>query len=233
MIRQTLILGLTLLVSSSVPTQAGRGNASQVAATFPVASIHFEQNATDGDAEVVFEVDSGDAGLAKLTVVSPDGRTVIDFTAPDASTLGIRQLRFESPDPGNVESLKSAYPEGVYNFTGTTAAGDKLHGESTLNYKLPATVSFLQPGAEAENVGTEDLKITWTPIENVAAYIIEIEQDELDVNISAKLPGSVTTFAVPEGFLLPGTEYNIGIGTVTDEGNISFVETTLTTAGKE
>ena len=233
MIRQTLILGLTLLVSSSVPTQAGRGKASQVAATFPVASIHFEQNATDGDAEVVFEVDSGDAGLAKLTVVSPDGRTVIDFTASDASTLGIRQFRFESPEPGDVERLKSAYPEGVYNFTGTTAAGDKLHGESTLNYKLPATVSFLQPGAEAENVGTEDLKIIWTPIENVAAYIIEIEQDELDVNISAKLPGSVATFAVPDGFLLPGTEYKISIGTVTDEGNISFAETTLTTAGKE
>lgn len=233
MIRQVVNLGLILIVSSSVPTQAGTGKAPQVDETFPVASVHFEQNATDGDAEVVFVVNGGDEALAKLTVVSPDGRTVIDFTAPDASTLGIRQFRFESPEPGDVASLKSAYPEGVYNFAGTTAAGDKLHGASTLNHKLPATVSFLQPGADAEDVGTEDLKITWTPVENVAAYIIEIEQDELDVNISAKLPGSVTTFAVPDGFLLPGTEYKIGIGTVTDEGNLSFVETTLTTAGKK
>ena len=229
MIKQVLIFGLTLLVNSSVPTQAGTGKTSQVYETFEVANVHFEQNATDGDVEVVFEVD-GDEGLAKLTMVSPDGRTVIDFTAPDASTLGIRQFRFESPEPGDIESLKAAYPEGVYTFTGVTVAGDKLHGESTLTHMLPATVSFLQPEADAEDdLGIEDLKITWTPVENVAAYIIEIEQDELNVNITAKLPASVTRFAMPDGFLLPGTEYKLSIGTVTDEGNTSFVETSFTT----
>src|SRR3990170_1930018 len=111
---------------------------------FAVASVRFEQNATDGDAEVVFEVKGGKEGLAKLTVVSPDGRTVIDFTAPNASTLGIRQFRFETPEPGDVESLKSAYPEGVYTFTGATAAGGKLRGESPLNHKLPPTASVLR-----------------------------------------------------------------------------------------
>jgi hypothetical protein len=201
---------------------------------FAAASVHFEQNATDGDVEVVFEVKGGDEGLAKLVVVSPDGRTVIDFTAPDASTLGIRQFRFESPEPGDVESVKSAYPEGVYTFAGATAAGVRLHGRSTLNYKLPATASFLRPGAGARGVGAKDVEITWTPVKNLAAYIIEIEQEALDVRIRAKLPGSgATSFAVPNGFLLPGTEYHLGIGTVTDEGNISFVESTFTTARRE
>jgi len=228
-----MVAGIALLLGSYGLARVGVGKVSAPPVPFAVASVHFEQNATDGDVEVVFEVKSGKEGLAKLTVVSPDGRAVIDFTAPDASTLGMRQFRFESPEPGDVESLKSAYPEGVYTFAGATAAGGKLHGEAKLNHKLPATVSFLQPKADAQGVGTKNLEITWTPVKNLTAYIIYIEQDELDVNLTVKLPGSVATFAVPDGFLLPGTEYMLGIGTVTDEGNISFVETTFTTAGKE
>lgn len=227
-----LIFGLPLLVSSSVPTRAGTGETSQVAKTFPVASVHFEQNATDADVEVVFEVKGGDAGLAKLVVVSPDGRIVINFTAPDTSTLGIRQFRFESPEPRDVASLKSAYPEGVYSFAGTTAAGDTLHAESRLNHQLPATATFLRPKADSHGVET-NLEISWQQVENLAAYIIEIEQDEVNVNMTAKLPGSAATFSVPDGFLLPAMEYQLSIGTVTDEGNISIVETTFTTAGKE
>ena len=225
-----ILAGVTLLLDSH-GLALGGGKESAPSVPLAVASVHFEQNATDGDVEVVFEVKGGDEGLAKLAVVSPDGRTVIDFTAPEASTLGIRQFRFESPEPRNIESLKAAYPAGVYGFAGATAAGDKLHGESTLDHKLPPTVSFFRPRAGARGMSVKDLEITWTPLKNLAAYIIEIEQDELDVKITAKLPASVAKFAVPDGFLLPGTEYRLGIGTVTDQGNISFVETKFTTAG--
>ena len=230
--RMNIFAGVTLLWGS-FGLAMGAGKESGASVPFAVAIVHFEQNATDGDVEVVFEAKGGKEGLAKLSVVSPDGRTVIDFTAPDASTLGIRQFRFESPEPGEVESLKSAYPEGVYTFTGATAAGQKLHGEATLNHLLPTTATFLQPKADAQGVGTKNLEITWTPVKNLAAYIIYVENDDLDVNLTAKLPGFVVKFAVPDGFLLPGTEYMLGIGTVTEDGNVSFVETTFTTARKE
>jgi hypothetical protein len=233
MIRRVLVLAGVSLFLGSLGLAFPADKKSSSSAPFAVAKVHFEHNATDGDAEVVFEVKGGDTGLAKLTVVSPDGRTVIDFTAPDASTLGMRQFRFESPEPDAVEAVKSAYPKGIYTFAGTTAAGDKLHGTSTLSHQLPATASLIKPGAGARRVNSRNLKITWTPIKNVAAYIMYIEQDELDVKITAKLPGSVTTFAVPDGFLLPGTKYQLGIGTVSSEGNISFIETTFMTDGKE
>jgi len=230
--RIQILAGITLLLCShGLALGADKEPGSFV--PFAVASVRFEQNATDGDAEVVFEVKGGKEGLAKLTVVSPDGRTAIDFTAPNASTLGIRQFRFETPEPQDVKGLKSAYPEGVYTFTGATAAGGKLHGKSMLNHTLPATASFLQPRAGTRNVGAKNLKIAWTPVKNLAGYIITIKERNLGVNLTAKLPGSVTTFAVPNGFLRPGMEYQLAVGTVSAEGNISFVETTFTTAGNQ
>ena len=58
---------------------------------------------------------------------------------------------------------------------------------------------------------------------------MEIEQEQLGTSVEATLPSSLTAFAVPNGFLLPGKEYHLGIGTVTSEGNVSFVETSFTT----
>ncbi len=102
-----------------------------------------------------------------------------------------------------------------------------------MNHKLPATVFFLQPGANEEDVMIERLKIKWTPVENLSAYIIEIDQEKLDVNLIVRLTGSVTEFSVPEGFLQSGLEYTLSIGTVAKDGNSSFVETSFTIAEEE
>jgi hypothetical protein len=199
---------------------------------FSVARVHFEQNATDGDVEVVFEV-NGHEGIAKLLVVSPDGRTVIDFTSPEKTALGIRQFRFESPEPKDIESLKSVYPEGVYTFTGATARGEKLQSKSTLSHKLPATTNFVNPKEDAEDVDIHNMEITWTPVDNLAACILYIELDDPELSFNVKIPGSASTFTIPDGFLLPGKEYQLGIGTVAESGNASFVETSFSTAGEE
>jgi hypothetical protein len=118
----------------------------------------------------------------------------------------------------------------VYTFGGATAGGERFRGQATLSHKLPPTAKLLRPAPEAEGVAARGLKITWAPVESVAAYVIEIEQDELDVNVTATLAGTATTFAVPDGFLRGGTEYDLAIGTVTADGNISFVESSFTTA---
>ena len=233
MIRQLNIIAVGIIFLISIGLALEEGQPIGSSKPFDVAKVNFEQNATDGDVEVVFEVKGGDEGLAKLRVISPDGIKVIDFTAPDASTLGIRQFRFESPEPKDIEGLKAAYPEGVYTFTGATSDGNKFKSLSTLKHKLPPTVSFLIPMAEEEGVNIENLVITWTPVDNIAAYKLELDQEELGVNILVKLPGTVDKFAVPENFLVSNTEYTLSIGTVTEGGNISVVETIFTTAGDE
>ncbi len=207
------------------------GKADPAAASFAVATVHFEQNVVDEDAEVVVEA-MGEDGLAKLTVRTPDGRTVIDFSAPGASTLGMRQFRFESPEPKDIKALKSAYPAGIYTFDGVTASGKKLRSTATLTHQLPAAVSLLRPFTKDQRVTVSNLSIDWKPAKGLAAYVVVIEQPDMDVSITAKLPGSAHGFKVPDGFLKPGTAYQLGIGTVTGEGNSSFVETMFTTADK-
>ena len=181
------------------------------------------------DFEVVFEIKGGQEGLADLAVVSPDGRTVVAFKAPVASTLGMRQFRFESPEPSDVKALQAAYPQGVYRFSGKTFAGAKLDGTATLSHRLAKTTTFVKPTPAAEHVSVNGLKISWSAVEGVASYVVSITQDELNTNVTARLPGSVTSFAVPDGLLLPGKKYMMSIGTTTSEGNTSFVETTFTT----
>ncbi|MBZ0171178.1 MAG: hypothetical protein K8E66_02240, partial [Phycisphaerales bacterium] len=218
--RRALAAMILLLAGS------GPGTAST---EFDEASVRFEQNTTDGDFEFVFEITGGDEGLEVLNVLAPDGRTVVQFSAPDRSTLGMRHFRFESPEPPNYALLTSAYPEGVYLFSGSTVSGDVLHGEAELSHELPPTVADLHP-ADARGVPIDGLVISWSAVAGAAAYAIEVEQDDLGVAVEASLPGSATSFAVPDGFLAAGTEYKLGVGTVSESGNISVVETTFTTA---
>ncbi|HSD31931.1 MAG TPA: hypothetical protein VLB49_08485 [Gemmatimonadales bacterium] len=228
----TMIVIVRSATAALVVLGVGQAKAAvDTAPPFAVASVFFEQNATDRDVEVVFDVKGGDDGLVQLTVVAPDGRTVVDIKSPDASTLGLRQFRFESPERGNVGSIKAAYPEGVYTFDAVTAAGAKFHGTSRLSHTLPAPATGVRPAADATGVPVNGLTVTWSPVRNLAGYVIGIEQEDLGVSVTAKLPGSATSFAVPDGFLVPGREYVLSIGTMTGEGNASYVESTFTTAG--
>jgi hypothetical protein len=216
---------LAICLSAFGPSVVGVASADP----FATASVNFEQNATDGDNEVVFQVKAGKEGLAELAIVAPNGRKVVAFAAPDAVTLGMRQFRFESPEPEDIASLKAAYPEGEYVFSGKTFSGASFSGKSTLSHRLPATTAIVSPAAEARNVAAANLQVTWRPVAGLAAYIVELKDDESGSSLVVQLPASATSFAVPGGFLAPGRKYKLAVGTVGREGNISFVETSFTT----
>jgi hypothetical protein len=215
-------------VTMSLLVSAGFAQAEE---KFEKAVVHFEQNATDKDAEVMFEAIGGGVGLATLQVAAPGGRTVIDYKAPD-SKLGLQHITLESPEPKNDGSVQADFPEGEYTFTGSTVTGVKLLSKAKLSHKLPETASVVSPRAEAKGVPVKGLQIKWNAAKNLAACTVVIEQEETGLDIKATLPGSATTFAVPDGFLRPGTEYKLAVGTVSREGNTSLVETNFTTAGK-
>lgn len=197
---------------------------------FEKAKIYFEQNVQDKDVEVKFDVIGGTAGLTSVKVTAPDGRTVVDFKAVD-SKMGIRHLILESPEPKNDGTIEKDFPAGVYKFSGTFVGGKTLQGESTLSHSLPAPASFLRPRPDEKNVPIKGLRATWAAQKNLAAVVIILEQEQTARDIRVTLEGGATSFAVPDGFLQPGLEYKIAVGTVAIGGNASFYETSFTTAG--
>ena len=184
--RRIRILAAATLVIGFHGVALAADDESASSKTFPVAKVRFEQNATDGDVEAVFDVIGRVTGLTKLTVVSPDGRTVVDFTAPDASTMGMREFVFESPEPTDVEGLKAAYPAGDYTFAGTTVRRPTpRHGQTESRIAADCLLPFGRPRM-LRTLSPTNLEITWTPVENVAGYVIELEQSKLDVKLSVE-----------------------------------------------
>ena len=202
---------------------------AQAGEKFDQASIRLEQNITDKDAEIVFEVTGNDAGLAALKVTAPDGRIVADFKAAD-SKMGFRHVNLESPEPKNDGRVQADFPAGEYTFTGSTVTGAKLSGKAKLSHKFPSAASIVQPRADEKGVPVNGLRIKWNPIKNLSACLVSIEQEKTDIKLNAKLSGSATTFAVPDGFLTPNTEYKLAISTVSIDGNVTSVETNFETA---
>jgi hypothetical protein len=229
------IVGAAAIIACCNLTSA---NAEETdAVPFDTAEVRFEQNATDGDVEAIFEVIGRKDGLTKLKIVAPNGHTIVDFNAPagtnagkKAATLGIRQFTFESPEPADVEGLKAAYPAGEYTFTAETAKGAKLESKAKLNHTLPATTSIMFPKRRAKDVATKNVLIKWSAVKDVEGYMLELEGGES--NIKVKLPASATSFAVPDGFMVSGEDYQLGIGTISAAGNISYVEMEFTTADR-
>ena len=195
------------------------------------AAIYLERNISDEDAEVRLEVTGSDEGLARLRVVAPDGRMIVDFSASD-SKLGMRHFNMESPEPRNDGRLQADFPAGTYRFAGTTSSGRELQGTATLSHSFPPGVSFVSPRPDQKAVPVAGMRIRWSPVANLAAHVVVIEQEETGHELRVVLPGSATEIAVPDGFLMPGKEYTLAVGSVSQEGNRTFVETKFRTAGR-
>ncbi len=205
--------------------------AAPAADKFEKVRAYLERNVMDNDAELKFEAVGGSGGMTSLKVVAPDGRTVIDFRTPD-SKLGIRHLSLESPEPKNDGSVQADFPAGTYTFSASDAAGARLDGQAVLSHTFPKPTAFVRPKPDASGVPLNGLTISWQPVKGVEAHVVVIEQEATGRELRANLSGSARSFAVPGGFLLPGTEYKLAIGTVARDGNSSFIETTFSTARK-
>jgi hypothetical protein len=200
--------------------------------SFDTLAIHLEQNATDGDAEVVIKATSNADGLSALEVVAPDGRALLNFESPD-SKLGIRSFSLESPEPSNDGRVQADFPTGAYRVSGTAVSGSKLAGESTLSHALPATVTITKPADGQEGVPVNGLVTTWSAVPGIKQLILVLEDEDTEMEMAVDLPGDATTFNVPDGWMRPGVEYKLAVGSVAADGNRSFVEIGFETAGAD
>jgi len=199
---------------------------------FESVAAYLEQNVDDEDSEIRFDAVGGITGLKALTVVAPDGRTVIDFKAAD-SRLGMRHLSLESPEPRNDGKLQADFPAGVYKFTGTSTSGATLQGDASLSHRFPPVTRIVRPQPGEKNVPVTGLQVKWSAVKDANAFIVVIEHEKTGREVRVNLPGGTTAFTVSDGFLSPGLEYKLAIGTVAKDGNRSFTEMAFTTAARK
>lgn len=191
---------------------------------FDTCEIVVEQNATDGDTEIVILAIGGDEGLRFFAVRSPDGRAVVKVFSLDRSVMGQRELLFESPEPPG-EAILAAYPEGTYRCKGETHRGERFASSATLSHELPAEVVILAPTHESV-VPIEPLTIQWSAVSGAAQIVLELENESVDPEqaLTFSLPPDATSFEVPAALLAAQSSYQVSVGTVAENGNKVFVE---------
>jgi hypothetical protein len=220
---------LRLWGALAVATATATTVAREPPTPFEEATMFVEQNATDGDTEVVISGTAGDDGLQLLTIRSPDGRTMARLHAPDLTTLGMREFHFESPEPPG-EAVLAAYPEGKYVLRGVSTTGEKFRTVLTLSHQLPAAAIILHPAAEAELPARQALTVQWSSVPGTG-YVLEFENESADPEqaFTINLAPHVTSWRIPARLMVRGGEFQIGIHTVAENGNIVVVEQTFTT----
>jgi hypothetical protein len=220
-----------LLAAGAVLTiPAAHGGAWQGVGQFEDATIRVERNATDGDTEIVITAKPlTDNGLARLSILSPHWRKVVEVQAP-SKTRGLREFLFETPEPEDAQILEN-YPEGQYLYFGTASNGQRFVGSAALSHELPGEVTIVSPVAESV-IAPGALTIVWAGVPDAVKYIVEFENESADPEQSFTfvVAASLTSFVVPGALVVPSSEYQVGVAAVHENGNVVFTEATFSTA---
>jgi hypothetical protein len=243
-----VILSLAALCSSAVaysglsgagdrPTRAPGGSAAAV--RLKDAKLNIEHNATDKDTGFQGFIDS--EGWRRLDVRGPGGR-VLRFEGRSAlARLGLTELFFETVEPENadvpIEQMLAKLPEGNYTIAGPaqengTRAGP-TSGKAWLTHDIPEGPRLVSP-AQGATVPVRGVVARWRPVSKaitgepvrIIAYQLIIEKDVEShrhmigkLGLSMYLPRSVTSIAVPKGFLQRGSAYNWEVLAIERSGN--------------
>jgi hypothetical protein len=233
--RVAAIVGLVL---GAVPSVKAEGK-SKPPIPLKEAKLNIEHNATDEDTGFQGFIDSD--GWKRLDVTGPDGAVLTFRGRGTLAKLGLTELFFETVEPANAEvpiqEVLEHLPEGNYTIAGPSMesgeSSGKTEGTAWLTHKIPAGPELLSPAAGA-TVPTMGQVASWGPVNrtitgedvNIIAYQLIIEKDEPPhphmigkIGLSIYVPASVTSIAIPDGFLEAGTPYKWEVLAIEESGN--------------
>jgi hypothetical protein len=222
-------LGLTAILSQPAAARDQR-NKQRIQREAPCLEFSelrmtLEQNATDGDTEVVLFAKGQDNGLDRLVIISPQGREVAAFKG-DRGGIGIREFHLESAEPPDLDAVLASFPEGTYTFAGRTVNGECITGSMFLSHESAPSTELLTP-KEEQVVPIEQLTLSWKPVDGAARYVVELNNEDTGSEFTFQVFPPTTSMVIPAHFLQGGSEYQFGVGVQTAAGNITFVETTF------
>jgi len=210
-------------------------------ATVPLkdAKLNIEHNATDSDTGFQGFIDS--EGWKRLDVRGPEG-TVLSFQGRgELAKLGLTELFFETVEPANadvpIDEMLAKLPEGNYIIQGPGIENGERTGSNEgtawLTHDIPAGPKLLSP-APGATVPSGGLVARWGAVNKtitgagvtIIAYQLIIEKDVPPhphmigkIGLSMYVPASVTSIAVPNGFLEPATAYKWEVLAIEESGN--------------
>jgi len=185
--------------------------------------MQLEQNATDGDSEVVLFAKGQDEGLKHLTVLSPNRRRLIADISGSRNGVGWREFALESAEPPDLGAVLASYPQGSYLFYGITISGDCLVGTATLSHAVAPPTTLLTP-AELEVVPANELLLSWEDVPGAERYIVELNNEDTGAEMQFDVFPPATSLSVPPQFVVAGSEYQFVVGVEAADGNATFVE---------
>ncbi len=195
---------------------------------FEELSLALEQNATDGDTEVVLFAKGGDDGLKSLQVAGPSGRKVVKLTG-DRRGIGLREFLLESAEPPDLPLVLASFPEGTYSFSGKTVEGECLRGSAALSHQIAPAATLLTP-AEDEVVAVDALVLSWSAVAGAERYVVELNNEDTGSEITFEVFPPTASLEIPPSVLEADSEYQYGLGVRAPDGNLTVVERTFFTA---
>ena len=230
---------LTVLAVLLSGVAVAAGSRPQAVVPLKDAKLNIEHNATDKDTGFQGFIDS--EGWRRLEVRGPGG-PVLEIEARDTfAKLGLTELFFESVEPENadvpIDEMLAKLPEGNNTIAGPTQENGKSTGNTSgaawLTHDIPAGPTLVSP-AESTTVPARGVVARWKPVSKtitgkpvqIIAYQLIIEKDVEPhphmigkLGLSIYVPRSVTSIAVPNGFLQPRTAYKWEVLAIERSGN--------------
>jgi len=200
---------------------------------FDDSRIWIEINGTDGDSGLQIFLDG--EGWRKVKLINPKGKKVLHIKGSGGvGKTGLTEMFFESAEPGfdelPLEDFEKRFPEGEYRFVGKTVEGDKIKGKATLTHTYPDIPVLLSPEVDSVQ-DPNNVVIMWQtvadpPGSSITRYEVIVEQEDTEptVVLSAILPPTATSMAVPAAFMHPNTEYKYEVLATEESGNRTLAE---------
>ena len=173
---------------------------------FEIAKIIFEFNSSGPDLGIQISLDG--EPWNKIRVVDPNGRVIFDVQGKGVlKKFGLTELFVESDEPNFADMSKdeilALFPEGEYEFSGTTVEGDSLVGTATLTHNIPDGPVIVSP--TPATVVSNTLVITWNQVTtpsgiNIVSYQV-IVGESFQVTVPAT-QASTQSVTVPPEFVV-------------------------------
>jgi hypothetical protein len=188
-------------------------------------------NASDDDSQVWLTAVDGDLAMATITVRTPEGEAIFTERLDDAGGHGQERLEYRSSEHSLAE-LEAIYPAGEYRWTGRTADGERIRGTTEVSYELPDAPTIVAPADEAADVPVDGVVMQWSPVADAQWIFVEVEADGDGRELLIRLEGSATSLALPDGYLQPGTDYEVELKAVHTNGNQAARDSVFSTRAR-